>query len=301
MLHEQGMDDIVVEKLRLDVPPADLSEWDKVVHDLQHPTGEVDIAMVGKYVNLTESYKSLSEALIHASIHTHTRVNIHYIDSEEIERDGPNCLRDMDAILVPGGFGERGVEGKIEAVKFARENGVPYLGICLGMQVAVIEFARNQAGLAQAHSTEFNRNTPYPVIALITEWTTEHGTVEKRDERSDLGGTMRLGGQKCRLSPSSLAHDLYGQDVIVERHRHRYEFNNQYADKLQDAGLGISGRSMDGSLVEVVEIPSHPWFLACQFHPEFTSTPRDGHPLFSGFVMAARAHKTAERERAVNI
>ncbi|BAZ94438.1 CTP synthase [Thiohalobacter sp. COW1] len=290
VLHGQHLDDIVVDKMRLELPPADLKEWEQVIEAMEHPEGEVTVAMVGKYVNLTESYKSLSEALIHAGAHTRTKVNITYIDSEVIEQEGTGCLDRVDAVLVPGGFGERGVEGKIAAVRHAREQGIPYLGICLGMQVAVIEYARHLAGLADAHSTEFRPDTPYPVIALITEWKTEAGTIERRDENSDLGGTMRLGAQKCRLQEGSLAHRLYGRDVIEERHRHRYEFNNNYRDSLQQAGLVLSGTSLDDELVEVVEIADHPWFLACQFHPEFTSTPRDGHPLFSGFIRAAREH-----------
>ncbi|RRQ20040.1 CTP synthase [Thiohalobacter thiocyanaticus] len=290
VLHGQHLDDIVVDKMRLELPAADLGQWDQVIEAMEHPDGEVTVAMVGKYVNLTESYKSLSESLIHAGAHTRTRVNITYVDSEVIEQEGTACLDKVDAVLVPGGFGERGVEGKIAAVRHAREQGIPYLGICLGMQVAVIEYARHLAGLADAHSTEFRPDTPYPVIALITEWKTEEGTIERRDEHSDLGGTMRLGAQKCRLREGSLAHRLYGQDVIEERHRHRYEFNNNYRDSLQQAGLVLSGTSLDDELVEVVEIADHPWFLACQFHPEFTSTPRDGHPLFSGFIQAAREH-----------
>ncbi|MDH5435782.1 MAG: CTP synthase [Gammaproteobacteria bacterium] len=300
MLHEQELDDIVVEKLKLDAKPADLSEWDKVVYDMEHPNGEINIAMVGKYVDLTESYKSLSEALVHAGLHTHTKVHIRYIDSELIEKDGTGCLSGMDAILVPGGFGERGVEGKIDAVTFARENKIPYLGICLGMQVAVIEYARNMARLNQAHSTEFNLNTPYPVIALIKEWTDQAGRVERRAEDTDLGGSMRLGGQTCLLSKGSRSRELYGSDKIIERHRHRYEFNNGFRDKLQEAGLVIAGTSEDGNLVEVVEVKDHPWFVACQFHPEFTSTPRDGHPLFSGFVMAARTHHKQKQGEAVS-
>ncbi|MDH5190363.1 MAG: CTP synthase [Gammaproteobacteria bacterium] len=301
MLHEQDLDDIVVEKLKLDTKPADLSEWDKVIQDLEHPTGEINIAMVGKYVELTESYKSLSEALIHAGIHTHTKVNIRYIDSELIEKDGANCLSGMDAVLVPGGFGERGVEGKIDAVKYARENKIPYLGICLGMQVAVIECARNMAGLNQAHSTEFNSNTPYPVIALIKEWKDQDGRLERRSEDSDLGGSMRLGGQTCLLKKGTKSYEMYGKDKIVERHRHRYEFNNGFLEKLQDSGLVIAGTSEDGNLVEVVEVKNHPWFVACQFHPEFTSTPRDGHPLFSGFVMAARTYHKQKHGEAVSV
>ena len=290
-LHEQGLDEIVTKRLQLDVPAADLGEWDKVVSDLLSPDGEVKVAMVGKYMGLTEAYKSLSESLIHAGLHTHTKVNITYIDSENIEVEGLGCLEGMDAILVPGGFGERGVEGKIKAVEYARIHKIPYLGICLGMQVAVIEYARNMAGLEGAHSTELNPKTPHPVIGLITEWTAEDGSVERRSEASDMGGTMRLGGQQCRLEAGSNMRDIYGADVIVERHRHRYEFNNNYMDALETAGMRFSGKSMDGNLVEVIELPDHPWFIACQFHPEFTSNPRDGHPLFSGFVNAARAHK----------
>ncbi len=289
LLHEQGLDDIVVDRLRIQARPADLSEWDAVVEAQRHPEGRVKVAMVGKYVNLTESYKSLSEALIHAGIHTRTQVDITYLDSEDIERNGTGCLEGMDAILVPGGFGERGVEGKVAAVRYARTHGVPYLGICLGMQVAVIEYARDVAGLEDAHSTEFRRDTPHPVIALITEWQDKDGTIERRSEDSDLGGTMRLGGQPCLLAPGTRVREAYGRERIVERHRHRYEFNNRYRDVLEAAGLVIAGTSVDGNLVEVVEIADHPWFVACQFHPEFTSTPRDGHPLFNGFIRAARA------------
>jgi len=291
LLHEQGLDSIVVNKLRLDVPPADLSEWENVVDALTHSSNEVDIAIVGKYVDHTDAYKSLNEALIHAGIRTRNKVNIHYIDSEIIEDEGVSRLKNVDAILVPGGFGERGVEGKIATVRYARENKIPYLGICLGMQVAVIEYARDVAGLEGAHSTEFLPKSPHPVIGLITEWMDEGGQLETRNENSDLGGTMRLGGQQCRLQSHSLAFQMYQKDVITERHRHRYEFNNQYFEKLEKAGLRFSGKSIDGRLVEVVEIPDHPWFLACQFHPEFTSTPRKGHPLFSGFVIAAAKHK----------
>jgi len=292
MLHDQGLDDIVVDKLRVEAPAADLSEWQAVVDAIRHPTAEVTVAMVGKYMDLTEAYKSLSEALVHAGARTHTQVKITYIDSESIEQKGLGCLEGADAILVPGGFGERGVEGKILAVKYARENNIPYLGICLGMQVAVIEFARNVANLPGAHSTEFEKNTPYPVIALITEWITSSGQVEHRDEQSDLGGTMRLGGQECILEPGTKVRELYGKDKIVERHRHRYEFNNDYRDRLEKAGLVLAGKSIDKNLVEVIELKDHPWFIACQFHPEFTSTPRDGHPLFSGFIQAARNCKT---------
>ena len=291
LLHDQQLDDIVVEKMHMDTGPADLSEWEQVVRDTGRREGKVTIAMVGKYVDLTESYKSLSEALIHAGIHTLTNVDIKYVDSEIIEQQGTGVLDGVDAILVPGGFGKRGIEGKIEAVRYARENNIPYLGICLGMQAAVIEYARNIAGLAGAHSTEFNKGTDYPVIALIEEWQRADGGLEQRTEDSDLGGTMRLGGQQCRLSPDSLARQIYGKDVIEERHRHRYEFNNHYREQLADNGLFLSGISMDGNLVEVVEVRGHPWFFACQFHPEFTSTPRDGHPLFSSFIEAARAYQ----------
>jgi CTP synthase len=298
LLHAQQLDEIVVEKLGLDVPPANLGEWEQVVHDSEQRTHSVTIAMVGKYVDLTESYKSLSEALIHAGIHTHTNVNIRYVDSETIETDGTGLLDGADGILVPGGFGERGVEGKIDAVRYARENRIPYLGICLGMQVAVIEFARHVAGLAGAHSTEFVQDTQAPVIALITEWSREDGGLEKRGEDSDLGGTMRLGGQPCQLAGDSLARSLYGKDVIVERHRHRYEFNNRYRQVLEDNGLRLAGLSADGRLVEVVEIPQHPWFIGCQFHPEFTSTPRDGHPLFTGYLRAALAYSEGSQPDA---
>jgi CTP synthase len=298
LLNQQHLDDTVCELLQLDVAKADLSEWRRVVERLENPEREVTVAMVGKYVNLTESYKSLSEALIHAGIQTRTRVRIRYVDSEVIEQKGLEVLSKADAILVPGGFGERGVEGKIMAVRYARENGIPYLGICLGMQVAVIEFARNVAALADAQSTEFIRNTPHPVIALITEWQDEDGRIERRDENSELGGTMRLGGQVCKLKPGTLAHGVYGKDEVRERHRHRYEFNNRYREALEQAGLTISGTSLDDSLVEMVEIANHPWFLACQFHPEFTSTPRDGHPLFTGFIEAANRHHAEVRNQA---
>ncbi len=294
MLHEQKLDEIVCEKLGISAAPADLHEWAQVVDALDHPEAEVKIAMVGKYVHLADSYKSLTESLIHAGIQTRTKPAITYIDSEEIEKGGAACLEGMDAVLVPGGFGRRGIEGKIEAVRYARERGIPYLGICLGMQLAVIEFARNVAGLAGAHSTEFNPDTAHPVIALITEWKSADGSVQVRSERSDLGGTMRLGAQECRLLAGSLARSVYGKDSIFERHRHRYEFNNRYSDVLEKAGLRFSGRSVDGLLVEMIEIPAHPWFIGCQFHPEFTSTPRDGHPLFASFVRAANAYRTAK-------
>ena len=295
LLHEQGLDRIVAERLQLHVPDADLSEWQAVINAMEHPEGEVTIAMVGKYVELTESYKSLSEALTHAGVQTRSRVQIKYIDSEEIALQGTDQLTGMDAILVPGGFGERGIEGKIRAVEYARRNRIPYLGICLGMQVAVIEFARHVAGMAEANSTEFNPATPYPVIALITEWTTSEGGVERRNKETDLGGSMRLGAQACRLDPNSKAYAAYEQDMIMERHRHRYEFNNNFLKPLEEAGLLVSGRSADGKLVEMIEIPEHPWFVACQFHPEFKSTPRDGHPLFTSFIRAAREQHASIR------
>ena len=296
--HEQGLDELVVEKLGLKSEDIDLSEWDTVVAGLENPDRQVKIAMVGKYVDLTESYKSLTEALVHAGIHTRTKVEIAYVDSEEIEETGTGCLRGIDAILVPGGFGKRGIEGKIQAARFARENEIPYLGICLGMQVAVIEYARHKAGLKDADSTEFNRGTEDPVIALVTEWVTKDGVIEYRDEDEDLGGTMRLGAQECRLRRESRSRAMYGTDVINERHRHRYEFNNTYMDPLQEAGLAIAGKTIDGNLVEVVEVPGHPWYIGCQFHPEFTSTPRNGHPLFRGFIEAANEfHEDPERHR----
>jgi len=287
-LHEQGLDDVVVSKLGLKCGPADLSEWKNVVSRLERPNHSVDVAMVGKYMDLTESYKSLSEALIHAGVHTQTKVNIHYFDSEEIEKNGAGALSKMSAVLVPGGFGLRGIEGKIKAVQFARENNIPFLGICLGLQVAVIEFARNMAQMHGANSTEFDENTNYPVIGLITEWQDENGETQKRDSESHLGGTMRLGGQECELVKGSYSQKIYGSDKVVERHRHRYEVNNTLISKIEEAGLKISGRSSDGLLVEMVEIKDHPWFVACQFHPEFTSTPRDGHPLFESFIKAAK-------------
>jgi len=291
LLHEQGLDDIVVKRLRLDVPPADLTEWQTVLEAMKHAEHEVTIAVVGKYVDHSDAYKSLNEALIHAGIRNRIKVNINYIDSEIIQDEGVARLKNLDAILVPGGFGERGIEGKIATVRYARENNIPYLGICLGMQVAVIEFARDRAGLEGAHSSEFLPTSPHPVIGLITEWQADCGKVEVRDENSDLGGSMRLGAQQCRLQPDSLAYQMYQKDVITERHRHRYEFNNHYFEVLEKAGMRFSGKSIDGRLVEVIEIPEHPWFLACQFHPEFTSTPRKGHPLFSGFVAAAFKNK----------
>ncbi len=294
VLHDQGLDDIVVRKLHLDVPAADLAEWRAVVAAKQHPEAEVNVAMVGKYVHFRDSYISLCEALVHAGIRTRTRVRIHYIESQDIEDNGIGALEGMDAILVPGGFGERGIEGKIAAVRHAREQGVPYLGICLGMQVAVIEFARNVAGLAGAQSTEFDTQAAHPVVALITEWEDPSGVRHERNRDSELGGTMRLGAQACELREGTRAREIYGSDVIEERHRHRYEFNNNYLAPLREHGLVFSGFSRDG-LVEMVELPNHPWFVACQFHPEFTSNPRDGHPLFSGFITAARARQTATR------
>ncbi len=297
MMHEQALDDIVCRQLGLDVPTADLHEWEAIVDAKRNPDGEVNIAMVGKYVDLRDSYISLSEALLHGGIHTRTRVNIHYLEAQDLERDGVGCLEAMDGIVVPGGFGDRGIEGKIEAVRFAREKGIPYLGICLGMQVAVIEAARHLAGLDGAMSTEFNRDTPHPVIGLITEWQDASGGIEERSEDSDLGGTMRLGAQDVRLVPGSLAASVYGAESIRERHRHRYEVNNNYRPALEEAGMRFSGLSVD-DLVEMVELPSHPWFLASQFHPEFTSNPRDGHPLFAGFVRAARRHRTGDLPKA---
>ena len=288
--HEQGLDDFVIERLGLSAPVADLGDWDVVVDGLLNPEREVTIAMVGKYVELADAYKSVNEALLHAGIQNKSKVKIRYIDAESIEQEGTGALADVDGILVPGGFGDRGTEGKIATVRFARENRVPYLGICLGMQVAVIEYARHLAGLADANSSELKPGCAHPVIGLITEWKTETGGVERRDAGSDLGGTMRLGAQLCHLVPGTLAQKTYGGDSITERHRHRYEVNNTYLPQLEAAGLRISGYSADKTLVEMVEIPDHPWFLACQFHPEFTSSPRTGHPLFSGFVSAAMQH-----------
>ncbi len=289
MLHDQGFDEVVVNQLRLDVPPADLSDWDAVVKAIENPAYRVRIALVGKYVELTEAYKSLNEALLHAGIHSSAKVDITYIDSERLETEGLHLLEDHDAILVPGGFGERGVEGKILAVQYAREHKIPYLGICLGMQVAVIEAARHMAGLTEAHSTEFRPQSRHPVVAMITEWVDPDGQVQARHENVDLGGTMRLGSQAAVLNDGSLAQAIYGKAIVFERHRHRYEVNDHYIPRLNEAGLIIGGRSAEGGLVETVELPSsvHPWFFACQFHPEFTSTPRAGHPLFTAFVKAA--------------
>jgi len=293
LLHEQGLDVIVVEKLRLDVPPTDLAEWRQVVAARANPDGQVDIAMVGKYVQIRDSYISLNEALMHGGLKTRTRVNIHYIEATELDGGGMHALKGMDAILVPGGFGERGIEGKIRAIRYARENGIPYLGICLGMQLAIIEYGHNVLGLEQANSTEFNRATPDPVIALITEWQDASKGLQARDDGSAKGGTMRLGAQDVVLGAGTRARALYGADVIRERHRHRYEFNNTYLARYREAGMSFSGFSRD-DLVEIIELPTHPWFIATQFHPEFTSTPRDGHPLFAGFVRAARQYRTAQ-------
>lgn len=290
ILHAQHLDEIVVKKLSLEAKQADLSEWQRVVDMQAVQTMTVKIAMVGKYTELNDAYKSINEALLHAGIHTQTKVEIIYFDAELIEKHGALLLESVDAILVPGGFGERGVEGKIKAIEYAREHKIPFLGICLGMQTAVIEFARNVVGLAGANSTEFNKETRYPVLGLINEWMDTDGSKQLRDENTDLGGTMRLGGQYCHLEEGTLARKVYGKPQIIERHRHRYEVNNKYVDSLVKHGLIISGRSADNSLVEMIELADHPWFLACQFHPEFTSNPRDSHPLFKEFVLAARIH-----------
>ncbi|GGC17504.1 CTP synthase [Oxalicibacterium flavum] len=296
MLLDQGLDRIVCDKLGLSPQPADLSMWSKLVHTLENPKNTVTIGMVGKYVDLTESYKSLTEALRHAGIHTESRVNIEYLDSEEIEGTGPQALAKYDAILVPGGFGKRGVEGKIAAARFARENGIPYLGICLGMQVALIEYARHKAGLTKANSTEFDPDTEQPVVALINEWQNHDGKVERRDANSDLGGTMRLGAQTCDVKPGTLAAEIYG-DKVTERHRHRYEANNHYLGRVEEAGLVVSARTPTESLCEIMELPRtvHPWYVGVQYHPEFQSTPRDGHPLFISFIKAALAHQQAAK------
>ncbi|OGV44695.1 MAG: CTP synthase [Legionellales bacterium RIFCSPHIGHO2_12_FULL_42_9] len=298
ILHQQGLDDIVLRKLGVEAKPADLHEWKAVVAAQKRQTTTIHVAMVGKYTHLSDAYKSLNEALNHAGIHTQTKVKIVYIDAEVIEKEGTSVLNSVDAILVPGGFGGRGIEGKIEAIRFARENNIPFLGICLGMQTAVIEYARHVLGFEHANSTEFDKDTPYPVIAMISEWAEADGRINVRDEQSDLGGTMRLGAQKCRLVPNTLAQTIYGQAEIVERHRHRYEINNQFVSQLVEGGLVVAGHSADNNLVEMIELPNHPWFVACQFHPEFTSTPRDGHPLFNAFVMAGR-HPQQKKEHAV--
>ncbi|HEV7714666.1 MAG TPA: CTP synthase [Steroidobacteraceae bacterium] len=297
LLHEQGLDDIVVDKLRLEAPPTDLSEWRQVVSAKANPDGQVDIAMVGKYVQIRDAYMSLNEALMHAGLKSRTRVNIHFVEATDIEQHGTQVLQGMDAILVPGGFGERGIEGKIQAVRFAREQRVPYLGICLGMQIAIVEYGRHMIGLEDANSTEFNRATPFPVIAMITEWEDLARGSQLRDETTAKGASMRLGAQEVLLAAGTHVRDIYGKESIAERHRHRYEFNNNFMERFRNAGLRFSGFSRDG-LVEIIELPSHPWFVATQFHPEFTSTPRDGHPLFTGFVRAARAHRAAELPQA---
>jgi CTP synthase len=291
LLKSQGTDELVIKRFGLDVPEADLTEWEQVLYQEANPVGEVTIGMVGKYIELPDAYKSVNEALKHAGLKNQLTVNIKYVDSQDVEAKGVEILQNLDAILVPGGFGERGVEGKIRAAQYARENKIPYLGICLGMQVALIEYARHVAGLEGAHSSEFNENTPHPVIGLISEWLDEEGKVEYRNEHSDLGGTMRLGSQLCHLVQGTKVYDVYGSETINERHRHRYEVNNNYREQLSHAGLVFSGLSADKKLVEVIEIPDHPWFIAAQFHPEFTSTPRDGHPLFKGFIAAAHEHQ----------
>ena len=300
LLHNQGIDKIICEQLQLNVAEADLTQWKKIVHAINNPKHTVKIGMVGKYVDLTESYKSLSEALKHAGIHTETDVQITYFDSEEIAKVGTDALQAMDAVLVPGGFGVRGVEGKIKAVEYARTNKVPYLGICLGMQIALIEYARHEANMEGANSTEFDLKTKFPVVALVEEWVNEDGQIEKRDENTDLGGTMRLGAQTCELNEGSLAARIYGATEIKERHRHRYEVNGQFIPKLEEAGLVIAGYSSGHEhLVETIELPQdvHPWFFASQFHPEFTSTPRKGHPLFTAFVKAALKSKVANGDK----
>jgi CTP synthase len=296
LLYEQGIGELLIEKLHLQAKNADLSEWKQVVEAQKNPTAEVNIAMVGKYTNYADSYKSLSEALIHAGIHTHTHVNIHYLDAEEVERHGTKLLEKSDAILVPGGFGKRGTEGMIMTAEYARENNIPFLGICLGMQIAIIDYARHKASMRGANSTEFDPSTKCPVVALINEWQTPEGRMEKRTEASDLGGTMRLGAQASKLLPRTLARKVYGKELIVERHRHRYEINENFVPELEKAGIVISGRSEDG-LVEMMELPNHNWFLGCQFHPEFTSTPRDGHPLFISFVQAAKKYQIENSKR----
>ena len=292
MLQDFGLDDFVVERFGLDCGPADLSDWDDVLErEFCETAGEVRVAMVGKYMDLLDAYKSLNEALAHAGLQTLTRVNVDYIDAEDIERDGTGVLEGVDAILVPGGFGDRGFEGKITAARFARENNIPYLGICLGMHVALVEYARNVCGLAGAHSTEMDTSTAHPIVGLITEWQNADGSTEQRDAGSDLGGTMRLGAQPCHLVEGTKVREIYGQETIThERHRHRYEVNNNYVEQLTGAGLQVVGWSADYSLVEMIELPTHPWYVACQYHPEFTSRPRGGHPLFTSYIEAAVAH-----------
>ena len=291
LLKSQELDNFVCRRFHLDAPEADLVEWEQVLYQESNPTGEVTIGMVGKYIELPDAYKSVNEALKHAGLKNRLTINIEYVDSQDLESKGVELLSHLDAILVPGGFGGRGVEGKILAAKYARENKVPYLGICLGMQVALIEYARNVAGLTDANSTEFNIHSKAPVVGLITEWLDAEGNIEIRDEKSDLGGTMRLGAQKCHLTPGSKVHEVYGNTEIIERHRHRYEVNNNFVEQLEQAGLSFTGLSEDKKLVEIIENKDHPWFIAAQFHPEFTSTPRDGHPLFEGFVAAAHTHQ----------
>ncbi|HAC33072.1 MAG TPA: CTP synthase, partial [Gammaproteobacteria bacterium] len=292
--HQQGVDQLIIERLGIEAGSLEFSQWESFVSNFENPEIEVNVALVGKYVDLPDAYKSLNEALQHAAAHTRTRVNTHFIDAEEIERKGLQVLDGMDAILVPGGFGTRGSEGKISAIRYAREQRIPFLGICLGMQLAVVEYARNRADMPAAHSTEFDAETPEPVIAMITEWTNRDGSRETRDGKTDLGGTMRLGGQRCRLQEGSQVAAIYQREEIVERHRHRYEFNPGYLRTLEEHGLRFTGRSVLDSLVEVIEIPDHPWFLGCQYHPEFTSNPRDGHPLFISYIAAARAFQTGD-------
>ena len=295
-LHAQGLDAIVIERLRLEnqVAPADLSEWQAVVDAVEHPADDVTIAVVGKYVDHQDAYKSIGEALRHGGLRQHTRVRLKWLESEQVEKNGVAMLEGVDGILVPGGFGDRGFEGKVATSQYARENNIPYFGICYGMQAAVVDVLRHKGGLPGANTTEIDRNCADPAIGLITEWRTAEGEIERRTSESDLGGTMRLGLQECRVKPGTLAHRLYGKDVVAERHRHRYEFNNAYREALEAAGMTISAQSMDGLLVEMVEIPDHPWFLACQAHPEFLSTPRYGHPLFTGFIAAARQRKSGK-------
>ncbi|MFT5710130.1 MAG: CTP synthase [Halioglobus sp.] len=295
MLHAKGLDNFVVERFNLNYPPADLSEWEEVVRrEFRSDLSEVRVAMVGKYMDLLDAYKSLNEAIKHAGLQSGTKVSVDYVDAEDIEKNGVGILEGVDAILVPGGFGDRGVEGKIIAVQYARENKIPFLGICLGMHVAMVEYARNVCGLQDANSTEINKNTPHPIVALITEWQNVDGSTEQRDESSDIGGTMRLGAQDCHLSEGSAVRELYAKELISERHRHRYEINNNYVEQLGENGMQVVGWSADRSLVEIIEIPDHPWFVACQFHPEFTSDPRGGHPLFTGYILAALAHRQSQ-------
>lgn len=300
-LHAQHLDDIVIEMLGIEAKKADLSEWERVVDAYRHPDAEVTVGMVGKYMDLTESYKSLSESLLHAGIQSRTRVNIQYIDSEDIEKAGTGLLKGIDGIIVPGGFGQRGIEGKVLAAQYAREHKIPYFGICLGLQIAIIEVARHKAGMPDANSTEFSHDTQHPVIALVAEWVNHAGQVEVRHEHSEKGGTMRLGGQACKLVKGTLAQRLYQKEVIVERHRHRYEVNNNLLPAIEAAGLIVSGRSQNGNLVEMIELKDHPWFVGCQFHPEFTSTPRDGHPLFTGFIRAAKEYQEKSKCKFVDL